>query len=203
MDNRVTPLDRHGEPNDDIGILIHSRSSSERREAALRLGKGGGPEASTALILALADDDAGVRSRAAFSLGRLRSTGSLSSLADRLADQGEVEDVRVQAANALRQIRSPQAVPTLIASLGDQSGAVRQHACMALGEIGDPAAVEPLRSLLTHQSWETRVDAASALWEMGAPNADQSLRALLSERDIPDDLKSRIRKMLAKSRSAG
>ena len=93
-------------------------------------------------MASLRDDDAEVRERAAWGLGRNRVEAAVGPLSNTLRD--ETPEVRGRAAWALGKIRSPSAVPSLGAALDDSEVTVRVEVVEAPGLIRDAAAVEPL-----------------------------------------------------------
>lgn len=93
------------------------------------------------------------------------------------------EEVRVDAANALRLLGDSLAVESLIDALKDHSYRVRRAAAKALGEIGDARAVSALLSILRHHDFDTREGAAIALGNLRAQDAVSHLCALLESDD--------------------
>ncbi len=124
------------------------------------------PESAAALIERLGDPAPPVVNAAVNALGRLRAAAALPALAALLGSElvnqldliealagfgaeavpevaarlaaGDAE-TRLQAAEALGRLGSPEAIPALAAGLGDSEAAVRVAALVALGELG-PAA---------------------------------------------------------------
>jgi len=75
-------------------------------------------------------------------------------------------EVRAAALIALRDLRSPQALPVLINATQDQSSAVRREAVLALAYLQEPDALLVLRSAVVDPDPETRriaIDAISLL----------------------------------------
>lgn len=127
----------------------------------------------------LRDDDAEVRERAAWGLGRNRVEEAVGSLANTLGD--ETPEVRERAAWALGRIRSPSAVPGLGAALDDPEVAVRIEVVEALGHIRDAAAVEPLVGALRDSEPRVRREAAESLGRIRNAGAVDGLVAALGD----------------------
>jgi len=72
-------------------------------------------------------------------------------------------EVRVEAARALGEIKSPEAVPHLIEALKDEDEGVRSAAAWALGAIKSPEAVPHLIESLKDEDLYVRRAAAEAL----------------------------------------
>lgn len=130
-----------------------------------------------ALIGALQDPSAGVRSEAALSLGDLESEAAVAPLCacmddgaplvrqsavialgrlgfassfDEVADRlaHGAPDVRFVAATSLVEIDPARASPHLIRALDDSDSEVVAATAIALGAVGDTSAIEPLRARL-------------------------------------------------------
>jgi hypothetical protein len=98
------------------------------------------------------------------------------------------DDLRANAALALRMMGDANAVEPLIARLEeDKSVDVRTRAAWALGEIGeigDANAVEPLIKALVDEQGDLRAGAARALGKIGGANAVEPLITALNDKDI-------------------
>lgn len=88
--------------------------------------------------MSLANDDSGVRSRAAQELGRTRSARAVGPLAAALRD--ESSEVRLRSAQGLGMTGSSSAIPALTAALDDPVAAVRAAADHSLERIRNPGA---------------------------------------------------------------
>lgn len=102
------------------------------------------PAVVDALRLRLREDpDAGLRAKAARSLGILRARQALADLSTAVRSD-RVDDVRFEAVRALRKIGDPSAGPDLepLITYGDQH--VRNEAVFALGRLRYAPAVPPL-----------------------------------------------------------
>jgi HEAT repeat protein len=93
--------------------------------------------------------------------------------------------VRMQAAEALGEIRDPKSVDPLIQALRDENWEVRRNAKEALGKMGVPA-VEPLIRALKDENKGVRGKAAEALGNIGDPRAVEPLIQTLKEDSDPD-----------------
>ena len=93
-------------------------------------------------------------------------------------------EVRKAAAEALRNIGSPKAIPALIEALKDKDAEMRKAAAEALGLIGSPEAVPALIEALQDKDAEVREDAAEALGKIGSPEAVPALIEALKDKDV-------------------
>jgi HEAT repeat protein len=78
---------------------------------------------------------------------------------------------RMNAAQALGEIKDWRAVEPLVAALRDPAIPVRTSAARALGEMRDPRAVEPLIAALSDPSFNVRQEAAASLGLIGDQRA--------------------------------
>ncbi|WP_456412596.1 HEAT repeat domain-containing protein [Thiolapillus sp.] len=148
------------------------------------------------------------RCYAARTLGLLRDTASIETLIEHLRD--EDLDVAIDAAEALGNIGSAEAVPALIESLeNDPSGEVCTMVAVALGKIGSTEAIDPLLKICLERPqdmewnddwdtwWDVQKAAVHALGKLGAETAVDSLAALIDDecqQDMePDILNALIR----------
>jgi len=125
------------------------------------------------LIALLSDPDAGVRERAAASLGQLGPVASQAISAAVRELKSPDSELRARAASDLattgrRLLR--QVTSGLVESLKDKAPEVRMAAAQALGEIGPgfATAVAALREALKDQEAKVRTTAADALGSMGS-----------------------------------
>jgi hypothetical protein len=88
------------------------------------------------------------------------------------------ESLRAKAAEQLGQLKAPEAVETLIATLADQSPVVRIAAIKALGSIGDPRAFQPLQVFLKEGPISVRLCAEQVLTDLTMRNKDLLQAAL-------------------------
>jgi HEAT repeat protein len=101
---------------------------------------------------------------------------------ERLEDEDEREGERIEAVQALGQIGSSEAVPSLIKSLKDKSYIVRLIAAEALGKIKAQAAIPALIESLKDKAWTVRLEAATALKSIGTEAVPPLITVLNSNR---------------------
>ena len=155
-----------------IRQLEHGRDEEARREAAAALVRLG-PEAVIEALDATTDvpPDGNSFFMATQVVPALASTGR--DVVDALARglESEKEDVRVAAANVLREIgpEAAGAVDALTIALGDGNRWVRWFSAEALGNIGPDAAsaVDAVVPLVEHTDGHTRLRAVKALGHIG------------------------------------
>jgi HEAT repeat protein len=92
------------------------------------------PMAQKVLEAGLADDDKAVRIACCKALGRRVEAVSVKSLANVLRSDGEI-DVRLAAAEALGQIKSPDAIPALAVALDDRNPALQYVGVQSMKSI--------------------------------------------------------------------
>jgi HEAT repeat protein len=169
-----------------------------RRAAAEALGRAEADAAAVAgaLTEALRDPDAGVRSAAALTLGRIgadakQPVSALAGIGPALSQllQAPEADVRQAAAVALGMLgpEARGAVPALAGALGDKATEVRWVAAEALGNLGREAreAVPALRGALADPFLEVRRAAAFALGQIG-PEAVDAVPDLMRALNVTD-----------------
>lgn len=144
-------------------------SGLKRAQAAADIGKLRDKRAFDALIMALSDQNAGVRNNAAFALGEIGAIEAVPHLISIL--KKDTEDwVRKSAAKALGILGSHAAIKPLVEALNDVSLVVRKNVIRSLGKIGGPEAVQALAR------------AASGLDPMVAKMAREALEKLKKNR---------------------
>jgi len=122
------------------------------------------------LATALASGDAYARQDAVFELGQTGNVSAVGLLISALADEDEY--VRIYSAQAVGELRSPQAVPALSAlAESDEKRTVVCNALTALAQIGDKAALPALVAATKHQNAFVRYDALTAIGDLGACRA--------------------------------
>lgn len=160
-----------------------------RARAALAAGRVPGPAATSLLLRAVTDGDAGVRARAAFALGIAGDTSAavIEALAAIAADGRTQPGPAREAAAALGLLASPAARPALEGILADAQApaVVRQQALLAIWRLPRAASTVPaVAPWLEDGDVETRWRAAYSLWRVGGPDA---LPLLLAGSRDPDD----------------
>ena len=127
-----------------------------------------GPAAVPALVAVLKDDDAKVRRRATYALGRIgpAADAAIPDLVAAIKDA--TVEVRRVAVSALGRIgpAADAAIPDLVAALSDDDAKTQKSAAFALGRIGRgrPAVPALVAALKDEDSW-VRQSAAFALGE--------------------------------------
>jgi HEAT repeat protein len=158
---------------------LHATGSARFQRYRQALGEGlsrlAGSDAATTLIPsltgALGDDDATVRSRAAWSLGQLgpASPEVVAALERALGDARWL--VRFRAAESLGQLgqASPEVVAALERALGDDDGEMRYLATESLGQLGPASSgvVAALVRALGDDAADVRYGAAVGLGQLG------------------------------------
>ncbi len=110
------------------------------------------------------------------------------------------DDIRRDAAEALRKIGDPKAVDPLTHALKDENGNVRQIAAYALGEIGDEKAVKPLTQALQDEDEFVRSAAVWALGDIGGAEAVEPL--LQAMKDTVRSVRRQVAEALEKIKDA-
>jgi HEAT repeat protein len=140
----------------------------------------GAADAVPTLIAALGDEHYGTRAEAARSLGNLGpvARAAIPALIRALAD--ESGEVRHRALHSLGQLGAAEAVPNMIAWLGDEEYLARATAATSLGLIGPPA-VAAVPALIEHLQEDfdyVREESARSLGRIGPVAPDRVVPAL-------------------------
>ncbi len=157
---------------------LRSRRGWRRATAAKTLGDMSSSTAAPALIEALEDRDAAVRSAAARGLGRLGYPDSVEPLVRALAS-GNIP--RAAAGLALLQIGSA-AVPALLGMLDSDDEYVRATSVELIGRLGCASEGERILCCLDDPSAEVRARASRALGRLATADAATRLRQALHAR---------------------
>ena len=128
------------------------------------LGEIGDKEAVQGLIVAMGDDNSGVRSKSMLSLVEI-GKAAIDPLIKALSDENW--QIRRHAAEALGVISTKKAVKPLIETLNDKNSWVQKTATESLGNIGDKRAVDPLKNMLKADNLEVRDAVSEALEKLG------------------------------------
>ena len=136
-----------------------------------------------ALVRDLRDEDARLRTDAAYELGFVNEPRSSKALLEALGDKDE--KVRQMAVGALYRLGEIGAIPKLVDLLGDKSVAVREAAADALRGFG-PAAIPDLMAQVSQGAEQSRakpesVNAAKVLGAVGDDRASGPLVLLLRD----------------------
>ena len=197
---------------------LRSRRVLRRVRGAEIIGELGGLDSVPALRKRLRDRDPLVRFACAHALTRVGAEGLLDevlaalsegetvfcqgALAEVLLDSGpdSVSELRTLLGDprhpprrrlivvVLGELRAFDAVPELVAALGDPDVELCARACHALGKIGDPESAAPLVAVAMDggRPWFVRTAAAGACGQIGDPRtADRLVDVLDSEEWYP------------------
>ena len=140
------------------------------------------PRVAELLMQSLTDQDAEVRERAAWGLGRNRVEAAVGPLSTALGDENP--EVRERTAWALGMIRADTAVGPLAEALSDVEPDVAERAAWALGMIRSDTAVNPLVGALDAAGPAVREQAAQALGMIRSPSAVPGLGAALDDSEV-------------------
>lgn len=154
--------------------LIHEEDWKRMNATAEFLKRG--PEAVTALISALADENPRLRAEVAHMLGRIRNQAAGVPLVPLLTDPEPA--VREAATEAFRYVADDAALAALVRLLEDP--AHRDTVAAVLVRLKDPGALEPLVAMLKSQDPAARLLAAEALDQLADPrSADAWIEAMV------------------------
>jgi hypothetical protein len=178
--------------NAGIQVLIHMLGDSRWyvvRNAADLLGEMSAGDAEPKLTELLQHDDDRVRKAAVSALSKMTGAGAVKGLAVSLDDGAP--GVRMRAAAALGNAKTPAAANALIKHLEREEAAEVQHACLAsLGKIASGDAIrfltkaaQPEGRLFKKKSTAYRVAAVRALGEARTPAAMGALQNLLHDKE--------------------
>ncbi|HLZ63990.1 MAG TPA: HEAT repeat domain-containing protein [Ktedonosporobacter sp.] len=173
-------LQRGVSSHDDLLKVIQDpiASTDIRCTACWIAGRLGDPQAVTALLVALGDEQLTIRVQAAISLSELQSKESIPCLLSTMLNDPDRE-VRTAAAYAFGFFddRDERVVQALISVLDNkrESPAVRGQAAEALGNRGERQAMLPLLAALDDTPVEVRFWATFALGQLGDPKALEAL----------------------------
>ncbi len=132
------------------------------------------------------DEDPDFRAMVAKQLGEMEDVAKEagSGLIKALSDT-ETSDIRENAAHALGQIKTHNAVEPLIKALEKEKEEYpRREMCWSLGELGNPQANNVLIKTLKDKDKETRGNAAEALGKIKHNDSALPLLAAAKDRDV-------------------
>ena len=140
------------------------------------------------MIGLLDDEDAGMRSQAAHSLGVMEDGRAVDGLVAALQDDDAA--VRSEAVWALGMIESAAAVPGLLPSLQDDDADVRSQTAWALGMIESAEAVPGLVPALHDADAGVRSQTA---WALGMIESGEAVAGLVAAlQDADEDVRSQV-----------
>jgi len=159
------PSDRGRALGDSMNSLLQQLTDGNphtRMQAADALGQIKDVRAVKLLVAVLEDENSSGRTQA-LAAGALVSIGTpaVEPLIAALKDQDPL--VRIQAADALGQIKDVRAVEPLIGALKDRNPIVRMQIADALGQIKDVRGIEPLITALKDEDPLVRERVVDAL----------------------------------------
>lgn len=146
--------------------MLDADAADTRRTGAHVLSKVADPVHLDALAPLLADPHADVAIKAYRAVANTRRPEALPLLATRL---GDGDALQKDALTGAFFGFGPDAVPTLVAALGSDSAAVREHAADALGHLGEDAAAatDAVVALASDPDADVRLAAVAALSQLG------------------------------------
>ena len=150
-----------------------------RKEAAEALKELGTLECIPGLLIALKDENAGVRVYAVQGLAKLKDPQVEEALVS--ASRDSSWEVQKEALTAM--VKSAKTVEPILEAIRFNSAELREIAAVRLGEVGGPAAAEALISALKDEEDLVRLRAASAL---GKLRDIRALDALTEAAQDPD-----------------
>lgn len=120
-----------------------------------------------------------VRREAVRDIGRMRQPSSMNILCEALEKDADF-GVRAMAAEALGNMRSKEAVPSLVKALNDKNRNVRSSAIVAFGYIRDKNSVQPLVEYLKKETdLGLRLSAVNVMGVIGSDEAGPALIEML------------------------
>jgi len=131
------------------------------------------------LLLALRDDDSGVRKAAVESLEKLKDPRAVEPLIMTLRD--EDSGVRKASVEWLAKLKDPRAVDLLLLALHDEDSGVRKAAVESLEKLKDSRAGDALATTMQDSAKALRCAAARALVVIGDLRGLEPLLALLHD----------------------
>jgi len=160
--------------------LIHEEDWKRMNATAEFLKRG--PEAVTALVSALADENPRLRAEVAHMLGRIKNRAAGVPLVSLFTDPEPT--VREAATEAFRHVADEAALAALVRLLEDP--AHRDTAAAVLGRLKDPGALEPLIAMLKSQDQTARFLAAEALEQLADPRSADAWIEVMAYPDLRD-----------------
>ena len=161
---------------------VRSPSPEGRGGQGVRTGTGSEGEDTAvvnALIARLKDDNAGVRSAAARSLGRLGDVRAVTPLIAVLSDSDA--EVRSSAVDALAELEDPRAIGPIAALLRDPVRDVKRNALGALSRWDQGVPTAPVIALLDDGDADVRHEAVDVLDHLRARSAASSIARLIHD----------------------
>lgn len=148
---------------DFLKVFLKDENKNYRKRAAEALGDIGNSRAIKPLINAFNDENEEVRHSAKEALIKIQN--SSETLISALKNDHYL--IRMNAAEALGEIKDTKAVMPLIAVLNDENWEVIWKSVISLGEIGDKQAIDPIINVLEDENINVQSAAAKALGKLG------------------------------------
>ena len=209
----ITKVEDERRWDDDLRNLLSSPNAAVRRRAALAAGRIGNEGSVAALANLLeTDNDAGVRSMAAFALGEVESAAGANVLLTTLKKPSVAGELRARAIEALGKIAG--ALPT------DQQARKRELGLAIVDALkfelqrrgtadvqtilfgltaalrsAQPDAGPTIAKFLTHSNPRVRSDAANALARLRLKDGNEELRRLLTK-DLDANVRANAARVL-------
>jgi cyclophilin family peptidyl-prolyl cis-trans isomerase/HEAT repeat protein len=209
----ITKVEDERRWDDDLRNLLSSPNAAVRRRAALAAGRIGNEGSVAALANLLeTDNDAGVRSMAAFALGEVESAAGANVLLTTLKNTSVAGELRARSVEALGKIAG--ALPT------DQQARKRELGVAIVDALkfelqrrgtadvqtilfsltaalrsAQPDAGPTIAKFLTHSNPRVRSDAANALARLRLKDGNEELRRLLTK-DLDANVRANAARVL-------
>ena len=209
----ITKVEDERRWDDDLRNLLSSPNAAVRRRAALAAGRIGNEGSVAALANLLeTDNDAGVRSMAAFALGEIESAAGANVLLTTLKNTSAAGELRARSVEALGKIAG--ALPT------DQQARKRELGVAIVDALkfelqrrgtadvqtilfgltaalrsAQPDAGPTIARFLTHSNPRVRSDAANALARLRLKDGNEELRRLLTK-DLDANVRANAARVL-------
>ncbi len=155
-------------------------NAAARSASARAIGEAGDEAGVAPLMQLLLDETSPIRSLAATSLSKLGKP-ALQRLINALDDRRP--SVRILSAQALGDMKSSEAVPSLVRLAAADRSPARADAIEALGKIGDVAALDPILVALADGSVTVRRKALASISHFQDQRAVQALVASIGDLD--------------------
>jgi cyclophilin family peptidyl-prolyl cis-trans isomerase/HEAT repeat protein len=209
----ITKVEDERRWDDDLRNLLSSPNAAVRRRAALAAGRIGNEGSVVALANLLeTDNDAGVRSMAAFALGEVESAAGANVLIATLKNTSAAGELRSRAIEALGKIAG--ALPTdqqarkrelgvaIVDALkfelqrrGTADSQTILFGLTAALRAAQPDAGPTIAKFLTHSNPRVRSDAANALARLRLKDGNEQLRRLLTK-DLDANVRANAARVL-------
>jgi len=170
-----------------------------RKEAAEAFKELGTSESIPGLLVALRDENAGVRVYAVQGLAKLKDPRVEEALV--LASRDPDWEVKKEALTTL--VKNAKSVDAMLEAIRFNSAELREIAAVRLGEVGGPAALDALLPALKDEEELVRLRAVSALGKLGDVRAVNALKELAQDPDprVANAVKQALAQLETKEKS--